>query len=595
MLDDDDSSTSSSSNQSDDDNENDDDDDDDNNKIWSNHGEAQSAPTAEPVVGHHKKRIKLSLGGKFKATISSPKEEELTKEPKNESTTTTSTTKTIPMETESATKNVASVRPKPKATNPSKPAISNKSKSPITKKKVATPPSKTKENESNDTKQKPKITISKPAAATKTSTTAKCKPNDVKRRQSPKLPISSASSSATGENNTATIKKRSVASSMRSIRITPMSSPGLLLPPGKGTASEVFTRTMATAGYTTESRTTNPHRGSSVKRIVDDMFDSDVKFSVKFPQLVPEELIRDPNQGTATEASAAAAPSSSGPSKSKEEITSTSSATDETKLTEDRASILMQRLRKAFRSEPDDKQPDSIGSSQHAALKKRMNRIPQYSDMIPISLSCECPDAYIEKRLQYAKKVEEREKAIVKMQKKQETLLATPEAEAMNGTRDIPPIPIPPDIPGRDDLRTMTSNEEIFGSDDQQTKSHPLYLPKNKEFVKHLDQKCFHAIRGRYFGLNSNAIADPYFFGPNAPGLGGLTFSASTGLATASTGGGGGALGSPLFVMPAQPSSSVAASSKVAVAAATKMTTPQQATSKDITKTNNKPVAKPVA
>jgi len=298
--------------------------------------------------------------------------------------------------------------------------------------------------------------------------------------------------------------------------------------------------------------------------------------------------MRNPKQGTTTGASTVAASSSSDPSKAKEEIASTSSAT------EDRASILMKRLRKAFQSKTNNKQPDSIESSEHSTLKSRINRIPQYSDMIPISLSCEYPDAYFEKRLEYAKQVEEREKAIVKMQKEQEALLATPEAEATNTTNNIPPIPIPPDIPGRDDLRTITSAEEIFGSDDQQTKSHPLYLPKNKEFVKHLDQKCFRAIQGRYFGLNSNAIADPYFFGPNAPGLGGLNFSASTGLATASTGGGAGALGSPLLVMPAQPSSSIAASSKaVAAAAVTKTTTPQQ-TSKDVGKTNNKPVAKPV-
>ncbi len=598
MLDDDDSSSSSSSNSSnsnsnsnsstsdddtsdddtsddDDNNDNDNDNENDEKSMSNGDSEAPSATTTTDPV-HHKKRIKLSLGGKFKVTLSSPKQEP---KPKNENKKDSPQSTSIATESGDKSAKITSVSLKPKSNNPPKP-ITIKTKPPSTK--VANTSIETKPSDTTkDQKSKPKITIPKPAA----STGAKSKTKDIKRRQSPKLPITSSAAATTD----AAPKKRSAASSMRSIRITPMSSPGLLLP--KGTPNEVFAQTMATAGYTKESRTKNPHRGSSVQRIVDDMFDSNVKFCVRFPKLVPEELIRNPTKAQAPTATTTTS-SSSDPKEESPPISAApplvQDSTPKPKPIEDRAAILMKRLKKAF-CKTNDKQPDSIASSENSS-KPRNNRIPQYSDMIPISLSSEYPDAYIQKRLEYVKQVEERERAIVKMQ---QVLFDSPDGEARK-TNDIPPIPSPPNVPTRDCLRAMTAMEDLFGSDDQQQKSHPLYLPKSKEFVKHLDTRCFHAVDGRYFGLSSNAISDPYFFGPNAPGLSGLSFSGSTGLATASTVGNAG-LGPQLFMMPAQPSSSIAAANQktLSTTASTKTATAPQV-SKDLSK-SIKPIAKPVA
>merc|ERR1740139_1246734 len=84
-----------------------------------------------------------------------------------------------------------------------------------------------------------------------------------------------------------------------------MSSPGLLLAGnnfrGSGSTNfksndlispnAVFIKTTRTAGYNTENRTKNPHRGSSTQLNVDDLFDSNVKFCQRFPKLVPEDLV----------------------------------------------------------------------------------------------------------------------------------------------------------------------------------------------------------------------------------------------------------------------------------------------------------------
>ena len=393
-----------------------------------------------------------------------------------------------------------------------------------------------------------------------------------------------------------------------------MSSPGLLLQPRSHikegtTPNGIFTQTMATAGYTAEARTKNPHRGSSVQRTVDDLFDSNVKFCLRFPQLVPDGLVASVSKSSKksskattstspTAVATAAAPpppisSSSDPAIKTEAASTSLMASQDPKpiVTEDSAIILMKRFKKAFQPKTNLQTPDSVASSSGTAdipsiaSKKPRSRIPQYSDMIPISLSLTYPDEYVQKRLEYIEKVNEREKAIVHVQEKQQEALRTnPEADTTFNSKAIPPIPIPPDVPARENLRSMTNVEEIFGSEDQQQKSHPLYLPKNKEFVKHLDNRCFRAMDGRYFGLTSNAIADPYFFGPNAPGIVGLNLSASTGLAIASTVGGAASLGLPLFTMPAQQSSassSATASSKVALV------------SKPVTKIQ--PLPKPVA
>lgn len=511
---------------------------------WSNHDESNADIKASPTP---KKRIKLSLGGKFKAVLSSPTQKSHKQQPKqakdiptmakdSEKITTavgngSTAKKTVPKSPKTTLKKTMLPLKKDPAAVPTAPKLANKSKS-----------------------------NTKPAVASASG--IKNKPKEVKKRPTLKLPTSSLAKPAPVESSAPPTKRASASSSLKSIRITPMSSPGLLLNlrGEAGTAHSVFTQTMATAGYTTEARSKNPHRGSSVQKTVDDLFDSDVKFCARFPKLVPDDLVFQSSSVRDPPASII---------KAEAESTSTQDPTAMASQKEDRATALMNRLRNALQPKTNDETPDSIMSSENGSdnaptdSTKRSNRIPQYSDMIPISLSLTYPEKYIQKRLEYVKKVNEREKAIIEMQEKQhEALLTDPMTETKMNTNNIPPIPIPPDVPTRDDLRRITNVEEIFGSQDQQQQNHPLYIPKNKELVKHLDQNCFRAIDGRYFGLSSNAIADPYFFGPNAPGIvGGLTFSASTGLATASSSGGGAAFGSLLFTMPTQPSSSSTPSS----------------------------------
>ncbi len=88
----------------------------------------------------------------------------------------------------------------------------------------------------------------------------------------------------------------------RPVRMPPMSSPGLLIPPSAGvyrgdadlngftTPASIFDHCMSSGGYTVEARTNHPHRGSSVKREVGDMFDSNVTLALHFPPLVPKEV-----------------------------------------------------------------------------------------------------------------------------------------------------------------------------------------------------------------------------------------------------------------------------------------------------------------
>ena len=111
------------------------------------------------------------------------------------------------------------------------------------------------------------------------------------------------------------VKAKVVSAQKRKVTINPakatsikaMSSPGLLIPPGNNYHGEVnskglvcpnaiFQQAMAAAGYTYDSRSNNPHRGSSVQRTVDDMYDSDVKFSLNFPVLIPKEFLRVPKE-----------------------------------------------------------------------------------------------------------------------------------------------------------------------------------------------------------------------------------------------------------------------------------------------------------
>ena len=173
--------------------------------------------------------------------------------------------------------------------------------------------------------------------------------------------VESTIESGTTTNTTKTRARPSVPS-MKAIRFPPMSSPGLLLslPPagtfretvdpstGLASPAAVFDHAMSLAGYTFENRTKKPHRGSSVQRVVDDMFDSNVKFTLHFPNLMPEGLSDDAVSG---------------------------------------------KLMRAFRSAP-------------SHSKKR--RLPGFSEMAPKSLTIPYPEEYIRRRLEYVEKVKAR-------------------------------------------------------------------------------------------------------------------------------------------------------------------------------------------
>ena len=78
--------------------------------------------------------------------------------------------------------------------------------------------------------------------------------------------------------------------------ILPMTSPGLLVV-GAGKNNLVpprviFDQTMASVGYTADTRTKNPHRGSSVKLVVGDMYDSTTTTRLHFPKLVPNAFLK---------------------------------------------------------------------------------------------------------------------------------------------------------------------------------------------------------------------------------------------------------------------------------------------------------------
>lgn len=250
--------------------------------------------------------------------------------------------------------------------------------------------------------------------------------------------------------------------SVRPIKMPAIASPGLLLANGNTTEAQ-FDHHMKMAGYSLETRKENPHRGSSTKRQVGDMFDSSVALHSNFPKLVPPELIAD---------------------------TSTSGG-------EGQEPKLVQFLKKGLKDPSNGK-------------RKR-----RFDEMMPLSLRIKYPDEYVQQRKEYIKKVKARENAVVESQ----------EAELEDTSPvKIPSIPEPPAPPKLEEQGLDLKDK------------HPLYVPKNEDFVKHLDQNCFNSAEGRYVGLSTNSISDPHFVGAHSVGVQNLSVTAGTGLATTQTG-----------------------------------------------------------
>ena len=358
------------------------------------------------------------------------------------------------------------------------------------------------------------------------------------------------------------------------VRIPPLTSPGLLVPQynhisasvagnasgtnapnssaissGAATAQgktnskegmtapdDIFKHHMGAAGYTKEARAQRPHRGSSTERHIGDMYDSNVKLRLHFPPLVPPDLLlplpaSSENQGG--ESSSANSP---------QEPTTSSEAVADSKQQDQEAStlpsILIAALKKAVRKRTAQNEKEEANDGTDVVQRKR----PRYStwnirDFLPLSLTTPYPESYIEKRLQYVKLVQERERAIVARQETEEENEMRAETEIVP-LPTIPPIPEPPSPPVMKEVNGFLSSGVYEDC-------HPFYPPLmsdggtgvgNESFVAHLDKKCFHIADGRYFGLWTNRIADPNFVGANAPGISGVSVSGG-GLATATAAG----------------------------------------------------------
>ena len=190
--------------------------------------------------------------------------------------------------------------------------------------------------------------------------------------------------------------KRRPANPVKAIRLPSMNSPGLLIPATSGiyrgsadsngftTPASVFDHAMSLAGYTTEGRTKHPHRGSSVKRVVGDMFDSNVKFTLHFPKLVPDNLLKPPTTKPKEEAGA----------QSLENGTSTDS--------------LSQRLIRALDNTTVESRGQSSLNPSPGEHPRKRRKLMRFSDMAPLSLTLSYPEKYIQKRLQFVRKVKER-------------------------------------------------------------------------------------------------------------------------------------------------------------------------------------------
>jgi hypothetical protein len=197
---------------------------------------------------------------------------------------------------------------------------------------------------------------------------------------------------------------------LRPVRLPPMSSPGLLIPPvsgvfrgaadtnGNTTPASVFDHAMGLAGYTTEGRIKRPHRGSSVQRVVSDMFDSNVKFALHFPKLIPKDLLPTKKQG-------------------EDDYDGDGNSI----MNGDHQPGLPERLMKAFRVKrsypPPARTSNGNGNGDdHNHSTNKNGRIPKakrrklatFRDMIPVSLAIPYPEEFIQKRLEYVEQINER-------------------------------------------------------------------------------------------------------------------------------------------------------------------------------------------
>lgn len=292
-----------------------------------------------------------------------------------------------------------------------------------------------------------------------------------------------------------------------SVKAPTIVSPGLLVPPASGKAKEkpsvLFDEAMKAAGYSRDRRQKYPHRGSSVQREVDDMFDTPVDPT----SLIPDHL---------------------------EKATIKVNVGEEKELP--LLSFVVGELKKhvggpfhgnkRFVNEAASASDITMSATSQENKKKKQCMSTTFDDMIPKSLTFNYPPEFLERKKKNTEDVKLREAAIIESQRAIDAAEDAQEEyeeklEEWNNwmladpkPRDPPPRPVKPMPPP-----TLTPIPPLPTS--PKLPEGKIIDSENKYLVEHLDLDCFNPGQ-RYHGLLSNSIADPQFVGVCAPGLAGI-------------------------------------------------------------------------
>ena len=194
-------------------------------------------------------------------------------------------------------------------------------------------------------------------------------------------------------------------------------------------------------GYTDGNREANPHRGSSFRRTVGDVFDLDVQRSLHFPRLVPEWLMGEEEEkkeeeeekkkkeeaeekkeagGDAATTGQGEGGQGEGRAKEAEPLPRIGGAATVAPRTSSGGS-LAEELRSAL-AEARKRRGGGASASASAAgavgdrKRPRRSAPATFGDMVPTSLTYPYPPEYTERWVRYATLVEEREAAIARHQ-----------------------------------------------------------------------------------------------------------------------------------------------------------------------------------
>lgn len=404
------SSSSSSSNSASSDNEND--------KAVA--GPVSASPTFKlPSSIHQKKRMKISI----KASPSSVQSQSKEGEGKESRAPNPAAKRILPMASSNAA-STTSAAARSNSPTPQRQRLNNKRSLPIKKKKTNTDdPPKKEEGTGREIKV---MEVDSDGDDNIVATAVFAESTAVSSSTEKNLSSLSSSLPSSLSSSSLSQKKKTVAPHQRNIRLPPFSSPGLLVPkshsvglvknkvvPKEESASPQsvtesgLTTTMGLVfddyltsilGYTEESRTQRPHIGSSVKRQVGDMFDSDVHFSAQFPRLVPENLI---------------------PSAANDE--NSTNGNDESRFA--LANKLIQALEVKNPSESSNNvdaisRPDSTATNINGATNtpRKRQKLLTWKDMVPISLTMPYSESYVQKQKEYVAAVNKRYVIAMNMQ-----------------------------------------------------------------------------------------------------------------------------------------------------------------------------------